>query len=567
MRTSKDPCGELSCDTILLSKNKLFELLLLVFVLFFTSGCNSSNAPPQAKNGSVDLRNWRFTEQGPAQLVGEWQLYRGKLLTPEDVAHLEADGVGILPTTWSAKEEQEDSLPRYGEATYVLRVKVESGPQHLALMIKGPLAVGRVYVNGRELGATGVVGTSKEFEKPESFLLTPSFWVGEDTITIVLQISNHHNSKGGLNNPVLLGTKQQIESLLFRKASIAAVLGGTLALIGIAHLFLYSLLKVQRSNLYFGLFCIMWSLAILAGETWGFVIDRLLPFLPWEATFYLALIPYGFTVPLLVMFYHSIIDKRYAIYFKGYFQCIGGMYIGYLIFNPLNAYGDIVVLYCMAAMTVIPYLLFNLAVDLYNKRAEAKMLLPGFLFFVLADVLEKLVDYHLLNQGLFAAVGTLGFVVSYSLVLAVRFSRSIKTELALSPITVMEGVEPAGHTSLVQKNSNDKTADKRSLCVQLMNHILTCWHDCTGGSKADLAHQTGLWKVYVDRNGWERTQTLDKYLEQATIPENPRYKTVIQTAEYVLLHCEKSPCHHEIKQKLLELRNIDKIACIYPENQ
>ena len=110
--------------------------------------------------------------------------------------------------------------------------------------------------------------------------------------------------------------------------------------------------------------------------------------------------------------------------------------------------------------------------------------------------------------------------------------------------------------SLVQKNSNDKTADKRSLCVQLMNNILTCWHDCTGGSKADLAHQTGLWKVYVDRNGWERTQTLDKYLEQATIPENPRYKTVIQTAEYVILHCENSPHLNDIEHSLSELKNM-----------
>jgi len=75
---------------------------------------------------------------------------------------------------------------------------------------------------------------------------------------------------------------------------------------------------------------------------------------------------------------------------------------------------------------------------------------------------------------------------------------------------------------------------RRHLAVEVMTCALDYWTQCTGLSKADLATQSGLWKTYTNQDGWERTQTLDRYLSIDTFPQRPAWVKVFKTAEYVL---------------------------------
>ena len=55
--------------------------------------------------------------------------------------------------------------------------------------------------------------------------------------------------------------------------------------------------------------------------------------------------------------------------------------------------------------------------------------------------------------------------------------------------------------------------------------------------------------IYMNPNGWERTQTLDRYLTLSTLPKQPRRRVVIRTAEYVLKHCPgETGAHAEIRE-------------------
>ena len=73
--------------------------------------------------------------------------------------------------------------------------------------------------------------------------------------------------------------------------------------------------------------------------------------------------------------------------------------------------------------------------------------------------------------------------------------------------------------------------------VDLMNRTIHYWVESTGRKKADLAEESQIWRVYLDHNGWRRTQTLDKYLDIHTLPKRPRISQVLQTAYYVLKTC------------------------------
>jgi len=73
-----------------------------------------------------------------------------------------------------------------------------------------------------------------------------------------------------------------------------------------------------------------------------------------------------------------------------------------------------------------------------------------------------------------------------------------------------------------------------------MNQALDLWIRETGTTKIDMAEQSGLWKVYMNHNGFERTQTMDKYLSHDRFPKNPRWSKVYQTVEYVFSACNRN---------------------------
>lgn len=98
--------------------------------------------------------------------------------------------------------------------------------------------------------------------------------------------------------------------------------------------------------------------------------------------------------------------------------------------------------------------------------------------------------------------------------------------------------------------------DVKNSMVEVMRLSINYWMECTQLSKADLARRSGLWKVYTNEDGWERTQTLDRYLSLETMPKHPRRKKVHQTARYVLSNCQhKNALRHEVENALAQLRS------------
>ncbi len=75
----------------------------------------------------------------------------------------------------------------------------------------------------------------------------------------------------------------------------------------------------------------------------------------------------------------------------------------------------------------------------------------------------------------------------------------------------------------------------REILVETMNSALDYWESDTGQTKFNLAEQSGLWRVYLDRSTLQ-TRTLDKYLRIETLPKTPRWRTVLNTIDYILQH-------------------------------
>lgn len=99
--------------------------------------------------------------------------------------------------------------------------------------------------------------------------------------------------------------------------------------------------------------------------------------------------------------------------------------------------------------------------------------------------------------------------------------------------------------------------DLRSTVVEVINKALDCWQQGTGKSKVDLAEESQVWSVYLERSGSFSTRTLDKYFALSSLPKRPRWRQVITTGLFVLNATKPSnPYHAPLKKSVEHLQQL-----------
>ncbi|GEM_PF-164133 len=110
-------------------------------------------------------------------------------------------------------------------------------------------------------------------------------------------------------------------------------------------------------------------------------------------------------------------------------------------------------------------------------------------------------------------------------------------------------------------NENAEPGDEhpaiREQAVNVMLCALACWERELDKTKLDLAEESRIWPVYIDKST-PTTRTLDKYLNIEACPRNPRTQRVIDTAEFVLkqLGSNSSAERKKLQQALNDFRRL-----------
>ena len=130
-------------------------------------------------------------------------------------------------------------------------------------------------------------------------------------------------------------------------------------------------------------------------------------------------------------------------------------------------------------------------------------------------------------------------------------------EIAKTNPNLVMGSSGMGKLAAQYSESDDEKFAMRDQCVNTMYAALACWEHDLAKSKLDLAEDSKIWQVYIDKST-PTTRTLDKYLNIDSCPKNPRYQRVIDTAEFVLkAMAEKTtPGQQKLQTLLDELRLI-----------
>ena len=91
--------------------------------------------------------------------------------------------------------------------------------------------------------------------------------------------------------------------------------------------------------------------------------------------------------------------------------------------------------------------------------------------------------------------------------------------------------------------------------VSLLRASLNLWERYTQQGKVELAERSRCWRVYVDGTT-VKTRTFDKYLNIRSVPDRPRWRAVVRTANYVLASCDLTGDEHrDLTQLILSIEN------------
>ena len=95
------------------------------------------------------------------------------------------------------------------------------------------------------------------------------------------------------------------------------------------------------------------------------------------------------------------------------------------------------------------------------------------------------------------------------------------------------GLESLGLSDSDNTEIDTQKSLLRENVVKVMNLALSCWEHDLCKTKLDLAEESKIWPVYIDKST-PTTRTLDKYLNIESCPKNPRSQRAVDTAEFVL---------------------------------
>ena len=413
---------------------KFFLSLSLFFWLTACFSAPSSEPPsPQVSQGVLDLSAWDFTQNQAITLDGEWALYWAQLLTPADFsapATLPAPTWhNIPPGTWRNLIVGDQVLPGAGYGTYRLTIQLPPTTPPLALSLPVIFSSHMLWQDGQIISSQGQPSsksaTNKALTYPEIIPLT----ITGPTITLTLQIANFDHREGGLWRSLALGSTQGLHKQKNRRLLIDMFLFGSIFIMGFYHFGLYVWRRTEPSALYFGWFCILFSIRIMtAGDRYLWI---LWPDFNWYLGFKLEYFSTYLTMPVFVLFLSALFPSIVSRRFLQFIQLVGfGLAIIVLATPPL-LYTQTVGVFQFFVLLVGAYQIYVIFKARYKGFEDANLMLWGGLVLFISLINDVLNVNHVLNTGLWTPLGLFIFILLQSLILARRFSKAFSSQETL----------------------------------------------------------------------------------------------------------------------------------------
>ena len=411
----------------------VFRLLNYSLLILLLCGCacerqSKTICAPLAVKGVIDLTNWDFERNGPVDLAGEYEFYWNQLLTPQDFVQyrssLKADFIAV-PRAWNDFEFQGKAIPSDGYATFRVTVLLNKLDTDLAVKLLEMSTSYNLFINGQKLSSAGVVGTSADSAQPgfcPEIMGLPS---NEGLLDIIVQISNFSHGRGGARETIALGTRGQLQKNKELKIAYDLFLFGSILIMALYHLGIFSLRRKERSSLFFGLFCLLIALRILtAGERY---ILLLFPGINYELMIKFEYLTFYLAVPVFIQYFYSLFNHRFSKIICMLSTIIGLVFCALVILFPVKNFSNTLSIYQVFTLAMFVYATSVLVIASFKKDFNAIIFLVGFTILFILSVNDMLYARNIIQSEYVVQFGLFIFIFSQAYLLSRYFSNAFTT--------------------------------------------------------------------------------------------------------------------------------------------
>ncbi|QSF44945.1 ATP-binding protein [Paenibacillus tianjinensis] len=368
---------------------------------------------PVSRQGVIDLREWDFQEDGAVKLNGEWEFYRGRLLTPEDFHSTRADRTAPsvstmihVPEKWNTYISDTDKSQAKGYATYRLQARVSGGQDIIyGLRTLNIRTASRIFLNGQEIGRSGLPAVTPSQGKSNNIPYMGFAAVDGDKLEVIVQVANYNYSSGGIVQPIILGDQSTI---LKHREFALFVDGATLFGFFALALFLLMFSRVRASRgitLYLGLFSLAALVYILThGEK---LISAVMPGLPYEIVLKLQLASSTLVYYYLLRYVANSINYPMPQAVMRASKAITSVLLLIAVFVPAQYFSYLEGMLLTWGVVAISFVLYSMVVGTRQNPKNMFLMMVSIeslsvvIIYYLASVWNLLFHYYVLSYEIF----------------------------------------------------------------------------------------------------------------------------------------------------------------------
>jgi two-component system sensor histidine kinase ChiS len=413
----------------------LFLFLICTFLITCTTK-SSSDKIVRIENGILDLSEYNFETDGPLQLQGEVEFYWNKLLTVQDFASESIplkDGYITIPGIWNNYETQNSMTTEFGYATYRFFIKNIGNYSKLGIQSLNQGSNIKI-LTGNDVIVSGKIGKSDEDTEPSFHTLVDTVTIHKDPLEVIIQVSNYHDNRGGLFNPIYIGKDKQIVKYHYDKMMIILFIFGAVLIMSLYHFGLYYYRKKNISVLYFGIFCLLIVFrSLLTGERF---LLYLIPDMHWLIVTRGEYLSYYLADPVFLYFIYTLYPKDFSKKAVYTLVLTSVPFILIVLFFPITIVYHTLILYEIHTLIMISTVMVGVVFAVLRKREGAILLLSGFFAISLSVVNDILVFHKIIDTvsgtstfGLFILIFIQSFILARSFSSAFSRVESLSEEL------------------------------------------------------------------------------------------------------------------------------------------
>ena len=450
-------------------KRLIGTLLIIAFAISIQAKTNDSF---KANNGVLELGVSNALDHSCVKLQGDWEFYWSQLYEPKDFKESEKTAKPIyvsVPKSWTNYKINGNKLPNSGYATYRLIVhkKADTQKTTYGLKLSTIFSNYKLWVNGKLISTVGLVGKTKTISVPAfryqdvSFILDPAEG-STDSIEIVFQVSNFSHQRGGLHFPIFISAYNNLITETRWMDILNMIIIGIILVIGINHISLYFFRKEDRSNLYFGIICLVMILRnISTGDRF---ITYIFPDLNWELLIKLDNFSGFGTIPLFALFIYLLFKEDFPKLARNIFLYIG-IAISLLVFvTPAIIYGKLRMFFELYILFGGLYLTFGvLLIASLRKRPYAIHSFFGMFVLYSTAINDVLSSMGVIQTVYVAPYGLVAFMLIQSITINKKSANAINENEEL-------GIQLKQEKQNLESRIEERTSELQSQHDQLIQH-------------------------------------------------------------------------------------------------